>query len=245
MRPRSLLLAALLFLSLPGLAAFQVESLSLHLKLAALERAIPPFVHEGDLVLSAKGPWRSVGASFEHEHFTRVHPFQRNSHGVFLLVLPVPLEVHAPLAYRLVIDGVWTTDPVNPLHAPGRGFAGADLSLAEVPFISAEKPGTWKILQDDGRTVRFRWRGPSGEYVTVAGDFNNWDPFLNELEEISPGVYELFLRLAPGAHFYTFVNRGASFPDPLNPQLAATMEEKLVSVIVTGGAAAPVLLPRP
>jgi hypothetical protein len=237
-------LAIALLLCLGEAWAFQVESLALHVELASLSQARPPFVHEENLVLSAKGPWRSVGASFEFEHFTQVHAFQRNAQGVFLLVLPIPLETRAPLAYRLILDGVWTSDPANPLRAPARGSVGAELSLAEVPFLSSERPGIWKILQDDGRTVRFRWRGPSGEFVTVAGDFNNWDPFLNELEETAPGLYELSLRLAPGAHFYTFVNRGRVFTDPLNPSVVATMEGKMVSTIVTGGAPPPRILSR-
>ena len=77
------------------------------------------------------------------------------------------------------------SDPHNPLHSLGR--EGIEVSLAEVPYISDEKLGLYRILRDDGRTARFLFKGEAGMYVTVAGTFNNWDPFIYPMEEISPG----------------------------------------------------------
>ncbi len=44
---------------------------------------------------------------------------------------------------------------------------------------------------------------PSG--VSVAGTFNAWDPEINPMEEVSPGVWRTTVALAPGAYPYKFV----------------------------------------
>jgi hypothetical protein len=65
--------------------------------------------------------------------------------------------------------------------------------------------------------------------VTVAGSFNAWDPFIHELYEIAPGVYELSLQLPPGEYHYVFVYRGNRVPDPLNRQLLYGADGRPVS----------------
>ena len=71
--------------------------------------------------------------------------------------------------------------------------------------------------------------------MTVCGDFDNWDPFIHELVETSPGIYELELPLPPGRHYYTFIYRGEALTDPLNPDKAANRDGKAVSVLNVRG----------
>lgn len=231
---RAALVLAFLAASL-GLSAFEVDDLSLHVTLSGLDRARAPFARGSWLVLSAEGAHRYVGAAFEHEGFARVHAFEKNAFGIFVLAYPIPLERAEPLAYRLVVDGAWVADPANPRRASA-ARTGLGLSVAEVPYLSAERPGLYSLVAEDGRTARFLWKGPPGERVTVAGDFNGWDPFLHELRETRPGVYELELALLPGTHYYCFVNRGEYRPDPLNYAKASSPEGRVVSVLVMGGA---------
>ncbi|HET7838487.1 MAG TPA: hypothetical protein VFL04_01920 [Rectinemataceae bacterium] len=211
-----------------------VESLNLHLKLAGMARASAPAVVDGYLVLSARGPYRFVGAAFAHEGFAAVHAFKKNAKGVFVLAYKVPLKRSEALSYRLVIDGVWTWDPANPRREmdPELGLA---VSLADVPYLSDLHLGLYELLdRRDGRTANFIFRAAPGESVTVSGDFDNWDPFIHEMSETSPGVYELSLPLTPGTHLYGFVYRGSLVPDPLNVEKASNREGKIVSVISVG-----------
>ena len=67
--------------------------------------------------------------------------------------------------------------------------------------------------------------------MSVCGDFDNWDPFIHEMPETSPGYTGLDLPLPPGRHYYTFVYRGEELPDPLNPAKAANRDGKIVSVL--------------
>ena len=196
-----------------------------------MKTAQPPRVVEGELVLSASGPYRSVAVAFEHEGFAQLHPYERNRQGVFVFAYPVPLKWKSEiLEYRVIIDGVWTVDPADP-DRRSDAATGLELSVARVPYLSDLRLGLYKILGDDGNTAQFLFRGASGESVTVCGDFDNWDPFIHEMSETSPGIYRLDLPLPKGRHYYAFVYRGEELPDPLNPEKAANREGKIVSVL--------------
>jgi hypothetical protein len=210
-----------------------VDDLELHLFFAGLRQAQPPRVVDGQLALSAAGPYRAVAAAFEHEGFAVLHPFDRNKQGVFVLAYPVPLLRREPLRYRLVVDGAWITDPANPSTARD-ALSGVELSVAEVPWIGDRRLGSYELLAEDGRTARFLFRGESGRSVAVYGDFDNWDPFIHELAETEPGVYTLDLPLPEGIHRYAFVYGGEVLPDPLNPRREKNAEGKIVSVLVVG-----------
>lgn len=210
--------------------ALVVESLELHLALASMGEAGAPRIIDNNLVLSAKGPYRYVAVAFASENYAKLHSFDRNRQGVFVFAMPVPLKSREPIAYRLVIDGVWTFDPRNPLRA--ESASGVSVSLAQVPYLSDEKPGLYSILGEDGRTAHFLFKGESGMYVTVAGSFDNWDPFLYEMAETRPGVYELVLALPPGRHYYAFYFDGAPHPDPLNQEKATSKDGVIVSTLL-------------
>jgi hypothetical protein len=207
-----------------------VESLPLHLLLAGMRQAEAPRAFEDRMVFSAKGPFRFVGAAFEHEGFGLVHPFEKNKQGVFVLAFLLPLKRKEPLVYRLVVDGAWTADEHNPRKIMDRS-GGLELSVVDVPYLSDLHLGKYEVLAEDGRTARFVFRGKPGEVVAVCGDFNNWDPFLHEMAETSPGSYELELPLSPGIHYYAFVYRGEFLADPLNPEKAVDAEGRVVSVL--------------
>lgn len=205
-------------------------SLNTHVKVVGLTRASPPEVFEDNLIFSSDIKARFIGVAFAHERFAILHPMRRNEHGIFFLVYPLPVDMSDPLRYRLVADGQWGYDPGNPdrLTDPSTGVT---VSLANVPFISDERPGVYEILAPDGKTARFRYRGDTGLVVTVAGSFNDWDPFMYEMEEVEPGLFELELELPSGRQRYAFIDRGKKVADALNPSFAYTPEGTKVSVL--------------
>lgn len=216
--------------SQPKTAGRVIDSLPLHLVLAGMKKAQAPQVVESELVLSVSGPYRSVAAAFAHEGFALLHPYERNRQGVFVLAFPIPLKRNEPLEYRIIVDGAWILDPSDP-ERRSDPETGVELSVAHIPYLSDRHLGLYKVLGEDGHTARFLFRGASGESVTVCGDFDNWDPFIHELVETSPGIYELELPLPPGRHYYTFIYRGEALTDPLNPDKAANRDGKAVSVL--------------
>ncbi|HPE88862.1 MAG TPA: glycogen-binding domain-containing protein [Spirochaetia bacterium] len=216
-----------------GAFAFDVTSVPLHLYLSGLKEARPPVVVDDYLVLSARGAYRYVGAAFSYEGWRSVHSFEVNRYGVFVLAVPIPYGDATTVRYRLVLDGLWAADPSNPATERD-GETGAVMSLAALPERPRTVLGVWDPAGDGEAT--FHFEGEPGQRITVAGSFNGWDPFIHELEELSPGRYELRLRLPPGEHYYVFVYRGERIADPLNRRLLYGKDGRPVSAITIAAA---------
>jgi len=211
-----------------GLYAFDVTSVKLHLYLSGLKQAQAPAVVEEHLVLSASGPYRFVGAAFSHEEWGAIHAFELNRNGIFVLAIPVPYGEAATVRYRLILDGLWAADPLNPGVERDRA-TGTALSLAYLPGRPRTVLGVWNPADEKGAS--FYFEGEPGQLVTVAGSFNGWDPFIHELEETSPGRYELRLLLPPGDYYYVFVYRGERIADPLNQGRVFGKDNRPISTI--------------
>lgn len=221
-------IVSLLFIAAMPVAAFDVQSLSLHLHISGLTEAQAPAIVDEHLVLSVKGTYRFVGAAFAHEQWKEVHAFERNRYGVWVLAVPLPYGDQMNTAYRLVLDGLWAADPSNPdrLRDPS---TGATVSVLLLPARSRMVLGVWDPATPTGAV--FFFRGESGQRVSVAGSFNGWDPFIHELIEVAPGEYRLELNLAPGEYYYVFMYRGERIPDPINGRLLYGRDGRPVSAL--------------
>jgi hypothetical protein len=219
---------ALLCTAMSWIHAFDVTSLPLHLYLSGIDKAKAPVIVEQHLVLSVSGPYRYVGAVFSNEDWQGIHPFEINAHGIFVLALPLPYGEDAVVRYRLVIDGMWSADPSNPDRERDKA-TGSIMSLIRYPARARTVLGVWEPAGEDGAS--FFFKGEPGRIVTVAGSFNGWDPFIHELEETSPGNYQLHLKLDPGEDQYGFIYRGSKVADPLNQRLVYGRDGQPVSVL--------------
>jgi 1,4-alpha-glucan branching enzyme len=67
------------------------------------------------------------------------------------------------------------------------------------------------------KTVSFEYFDPAARIVTVAGDFNGWDPRAKPLKRDAGGLWTVSVRLEPGIYRYKFVVNGEQWEeDPLN-----------------------------
>jgi 1,4-alpha-glucan branching enzyme len=67
------------------------------------------------------------------------------------------------------------------------------------------------------KTVSFEYFDPAARIVTVAGDFNGWDPRAKPLKRDAGGLWTGSVRLEPGTYHYKFVVNGEKWEeDPLN-----------------------------
>lgn len=184
--------------------------------LLALQRAQPPEQYKDWLVLThnGNGKIRWVGARFEHEDYMTLHVFKRNPNDVFFLVYPVPYETDL-VKYRIVVDGLWMADPLNPISAMDL-VSGINYSLFEME----DKPEPELRNPDclDGSLYRFAFRGAAHQSIYLVGDFNDWSPYRHRLKENPdrPGFFTISLRIGPGKHYYRFLVDGIPVSDPLN-----------------------------
>jgi len=220
------------FSALSAVNAADWESYELVNKLLSMRSPGAPLIHENFVVFTADSSIRRIGAAFSHENFAVIHwyktllipqdalnpillpgekiPSPYKDSGMQFCVYEIPEDI-SELKYRLVINGLWTIDPANPLSRRDLQ-SGLSLSVLRIP-ARPEKPHPLKGLPEG---LHFLFKGPPGEHVTVAGSFNNWDPFMYELKEGPAGVYSITIPLPPGLYQYVFFHRGERYLDPYN-----------------------------
>ena len=220
---------------------FKVTDYLLSLK----EPASPAFI-EDMVVFTASSSLRRVGVAFADEGFHRVHWFRQ------MLINRDPVEVAADpkkispykdsgllfyihkategaseVEYRLIINGLWTTDPANP-NMRRDSNSGLTWSLLALP---PRQPDLHPLNGPPG-SLSFVFRGPPGETVSVGGTFNGWDPFMYELREGPPGNYSINIPLPPGRYQYVFFHRGQRYLDPNNASRVYSKDGRAASEIV-------------
>jgi hypothetical protein len=205
---------------------------------------VAPHVFEDAVLFTASSSYSRVGISFAHEGYARVHWFrflrlprdatefidargrirkdveQTVDSGVMFHLEAIPVNLNN-LDYRLVIDGLWLADPVNPITVSGP----SGLVESRVPL----PPKPRHLIPPEPGTFRFFYRAPAGENISVGGSFNNWDPFMYQLQETEPGIYTLSLPLPPGTFQYVFFHRGEWIPDPVNERRRFSADGRFVS----------------
>jgi len=235
----------LLIFIIGNIGAVDIESYQFIDYLRAIPAPGGPEIYEDSVVFTAPSSYHRVGISFAHEGYAKVYWFKQlmiprdreelaaagknlknmdpnKDSGIMFYVETIPGNIKN-MDYRMIIDGLWTTDPLNPLTVTGpTGVAESRVPLPERPKNappSETQPGTY----------RFSFQGPPGETITVGGSFNNWDPFMYFLRETSPGFYTLTLSLPPGRFQYVFFYRGEQIPDRANAGSLYTREGRVIS----------------
>lgn len=218
---------ALFALLLPAaIPASALDSMYLDLRVMTYTEAHAPEIVD-DIVFftfRSENPARHVAVRFAHEGFGTLRSYSRNENGVFVLDYALP-EGITVLRYRIVVDGLWMRDPMNPAFEVDR--MGEAFSVVEVGIRDRMEANP--RLQKDGSAL-FTYRGAAGKAVALVGDFNNWDPFMDRFDEKEPGFYELALRLRTGSHGYYFFVDGDRVLDPRNHQVMETPDGLAVSV---------------
>ena len=79
--------------------------------------------------------------------------------------------------------------------------------------------------------AHFIYKGESGQKVNLAGTFTNWDPWIYELKETSPGLYELELPLPAGKYYYNYYIGLTPVLDNTNPKKIYTKDGRSASVL--------------
>jgi hypothetical protein len=217
-------------------------------RLLAISKPAEPIILEDSVIFTAASDLRKVGIAFAHEDFSKIYWFRQllisqdqlealipagrktpelyKDSGIMFHIQKIP-ENCPEFEYRLIINGLWTIDPINTKYRknPVSGFL---CSVLDLPRIK-NSPDPLRGLPDG---LMFSFDGPPGETVSVAGNFNGWDPFMYELKEGPQGVYTITIPLPPGIYQYVFFNRGKRYTDPYNPRRIYSRDGSAASEIV-------------
>jgi hypothetical protein len=242
------IMAAVLLVFIIGFAgAADTESYQFIDRLLSLDGPGAPVLYENAVIFTAPSSYRRAGVAFAHEDFSKVYWFRQllvpqdpvgapippgkkqpdpyRDSGMLFHVYQIPEDLQE-LEYRLIIDGLWITDPANDFSRKD-SVSGLNYSVIPIP-LREPAPGP---LKGPPGSLSFSFKGPPGETITVAGSFNSWDPFMYELTENPAGVYSLILPLPPGKYQYVFFHRGERFLDPYNFNRVYSRDGKAVSEI--------------
>jgi hypothetical protein len=192
-----------------------------------------PYETENSVVFTAKADSRFIGIAFDFEGYRTIHSFRiRSTHDIngkkteslMFYILDRPKYIQS-ISYRLIVDGLWTTDPINPdkYYDENTGIL-----LSRFTFSSMTPPET-AVTKND--SVHFIYKGSSGQKIYLAGTFTNWDPWIYELQETAPGFYEINLPLPSGTYYYTYYLGMKAVTDRTNPKKAYTADGRVASVI--------------
>lgn len=200
----------------------------------SIDNTAAPYLKGDYVIFTAEHNARHIGIAFDFEEYRQIHSFQikkmmdmeyKESGSLCFYILKLPKNILS-VKYRLVVDGLWTTDPLNPDRIFDRD---TNLFLSHIDASRYIPPVTEKY--SDG-LIHFVYRGKSGQQVRVGGSFTNWDSWIYKMTEISPGLYEFKLPLPPGKYEYAFYTGITSFPDQANPERCYTNDGKVASLLV-------------
>jgi len=223
-----------------------VESDILMDRLLGITEPGMPEIIDDLIVFTASSSLRRVGVAFADEGFAKVHwfrplliardpeeipltekrPSPYKDSGLVFYVHQIP-EGAKEIEYRLVINGLWTIDPANPHNRQDKN-TGLSWSILPLPA----KEIVPNPLKGPPGSLSFVFKGPPGEIVSVAGDFNGWDPFMYELQEGPAGNYSINIPLPPGTYQYIFFHRGQRYLDPYNGKRVYSKDGRTASEIV-------------
>lgn len=238
MKKKRFLISALLCLGLNIGSAYAAEQGNFqNFELDSLLHEITgpgaPVITDEYIIFTADIYNRYVGIAFDFENYKVIHPFQiltstdedGNVSRKHMFYCYKRQHKFTTLKYRLIIDGLWTADPLNPLKEYDE-----EVNLY---FSKVEDPGSIKIFtqvkEDDA--VHFIYKGESGLKLHLAGTFTNWDPWIYELNETNPGLYELELPLTTGTYYYNYYLGMTPILDNTNPEKIYAADGRVANVI--------------
>ena len=192
-----------------------------------------PVITDSYILFTADPKYRTVGIAFDFEDYKTVHPFtayigtdengkQTPKHLFYCYERNHKIST---IKYRLIIEGLWTTDPLNSVKEYDDDV---NLYFSVVNAVNADNYNT--EVTEDG-FVHFVYRADPGEEVWLSGSFCNWDPWIYTMHETRPGIYELNLPLADGTYYYNYYIGFTPTVDNTNSQKAYTSDGRMVSVI--------------
>ena len=197
-----------------------------------IKEAKEPYITDGYIVFTAVDNHRFTGIAFDFEDYRTIHTLERlvsyDYEGnplrtVLFYITPVPKN-STGVEYRMIFDGLWTTDPLNPVK---------QFSFESGTYVSkiSYKNITPTVTEKKNDKVLFVYDSDPNRVVRLAGTFTNWDSFIYYMYETSPGHYELELPLPKGTYYYCFYEGLSPMLDQNNKEKVFTPEGRIASVI--------------
>jgi 1,4-alpha-glucan branching enzyme len=149
--------------------------------------------------------------------------------GVWYYFLP-EYEKKDIVRYKFFVDGIWVEDPMN--YDNSDDGNGALVSSTRSAATGENRFVSYRIIKENGkRFVEFRTYNNKAAFISVAGDFNRWNPENDIMTRDERSIWRIRKHLPKGKYRYTFIVDGEWSSDKFNPHNAADPTGKLCSMI--------------
>jgi hypothetical protein len=172
---KSITAALLLILTIGTIGAADLGSYQFIDHLLSLPGPGAPEIFEDSVIFTAPSSYRRVGIAFAFEGYAKVYWFRQlliprdpaeiaaegkkknvelnRDSGILFHVQAFP-EGMRNLDYRMIIDGLWTLDPLNPRSVTGpSGLTQSRITVSWLPILNSMKPFTASIRGLPGFTA--------------------------------------------------------------------------------------------
>ncbi len=171
-----------------------------------------PLVLSNMILFFYQGKAKSVELAGDFNNWSNNLQMEETRPNLWILSLKTRLPKDK-YRYRIKVDGFWIADPVNPLYETDHGRQRLSILNLTNDFTPNKRYPFW-VTND---TYVFQYQSTNANIVTIAGDFNNWNPYSHQLKHKGAGIFEIELELDPKKiHLYSFVQDGIWTTDPNN-----------------------------
>jgi hypothetical protein len=129
--------------------------------------------------------------------------------------------------YKFVVDGIWILDPMN-IERIDDG-SGSYMSILQPISGNDSKMLTFKFISSN--EIEFRLYNLKAKYISLVGDFNNWNPENDLLEKDKDGVWSLRKKILPGLYKYKYIIDGEWTLDTYNEKTAGDLAVGICSIL--------------
>ena len=151
------------------------------------------------------------------------HYYRRNINGIYYAIIERNVDEERNLFkrskklvyyYKIMVDQLWITDPTNENII----YDNDNIILNFVELIKKEKSQIQSPIQESDNYISFYYQSAEARHVSLAGNFNNYNPFNLPMQKIDQNIWHIKIYLKKGTYLYYFFVDGKILTDPLNQE---------------------------
>lgn len=151
---------------------------------------------------------------------------EKSKNGVWFYFLE-DFSVDSKLKYKYLINNIWITDPMN-IQQEDDGY-GSFVSITNSNSKEESKQISYQIFKNNN--VNFRIYNSTASFISIVGDFNNWNPENDLLTKDKNNIWQITKKLQPGIYRYKYVIDGQWVADIYNNQNSGDGTGGVASII--------------
>lgn len=183
-------------------------------------------IEQGHLLTYKNRGARSVHVTGDFSNWQQV-PMNKGKYGVWYYILN-KYGNKEKVRYKFQVDGIWIDDPRNYNRVDDNSGGSVSLVYSHGRAVNRYQP--YEILDDN--MVKFTIYKPKARFISIVGDFNNWNPENDYLKQDSQGTWKITKKLYTGTHRYKYVIDGKWVPDNFNSNSASDNMGGICSLIL-------------